>query len=61
MSVTYEPGDRIWRWYDSGIGCEPQVLTVVRMNKVTATVADRYGIAFRLPLAQVEGLWVHGD
>lgn len=49
-------GDRIYRWWDSGaLGADQQALTVVRVNKVTVTVATDQGNRFRLAPADIVG------
>jgi hypothetical protein len=49
------PGDRVYRWWDAGIGHDMQPLTVVRVNRVTVTVDTDQGGRFRLPRAAVAG------
>lgn len=42
-------GDRVARWWDSGaFGMDLQPLTVVRVNRVTATVRTDQGSEFRI-------------
>jgi hypothetical protein len=56
---TYAPGDRVWRWWDSGaFGHEVQPLTVVRVNQKTLTVRTRHGDQFRIEPRLIEGLYV---
>lgn len=52
----YQPGDRVYRWWDSGaLGMQQQPPTVVRVNRVTVTVRTDRGSTFRLPVADVVG------
>jgi len=54
--TDYAPGDRIYRWWDSGaMGAELQALTVVRSNRLTVTVDTDHGGRFRLPFAEIAG------
>lgn len=50
-------GDRIYRWWDSGISMDPQPLTVVRVNRLTVTVRTDQGNTFRLPQVDIAGRW----
>lgn len=50
-----KPGDRVYRWWDAGIGYDMQPLTVVRVNRVTVTVNTDQGGRFRLRRADVVG------
>jgi hypothetical protein len=57
-TTTYQPGDRVWRWWDSGaFGSSPQPLTVIRVNARTVTVATDEGARFRVAPNQLEGPW----
>ena len=57
-AARYAPGDRVWRWWDTGIfGSDPQPLTVIRVNRKTLTVRTDRGAEFRLPFADCEGHW----
>lgn len=50
------PGARVFRWWDSGaFGMEVQPLTVVRVNRITASVRTDQGWMFRLPFADIVG------
>ena len=47
-------GDRVARWWDSGaFGADLQPLTVVRVNRVTATVRTDQGGMFRVRFADL--------
>lgn len=48
-------GDRVWRWWNAGTHSDMQVLTVTRVNRVTATVQTDQGATFRIPFADIEG------
>lgn len=41
-------GDRVGRWWDAGIGVDLQPLTVLRVNRMTATVRTDQGSEFRI-------------
>jgi hypothetical protein len=53
----WAPGDRVWRWWDAGYKLDPQVLTVVRVNRLTITVRTDQGGVFRLPPQDLVGRW----
>ena len=46
-------GDRVARWWDAGISVDLQPLTVVRVNRVTATVRTDQGNEFRIRFADL--------
>jgi hypothetical protein len=54
---VYEPGDRVYRWWDSGITHDPQPLTIVRRNRVTYTVRTDRGAVFRMSPRDIVGYW----
>lgn len=59
--TAYEPGDRVYRWWDSGaFGSYPQPLTVVRVNRATVTVDTDDGGRFRIRPDLIAGR-VHWD
>jgi len=47
------PNDRVARWWDNGLGVDLQPLTVVRVNRVTATVRTDQGSQFRIRFADL--------
>lgn len=47
------PNERVCRWWDAGIGMDLQALTIVRVNRVTATVRTDQGNVFRIPFADL--------
>lgn len=49
MVTEYKPGDRVYRWWETGIGADQQALTIVRVNRLTYTVRTDQGSVFRLP------------
>lgn len=50
------PGDRTYRWWNSGaLGSNMQPLTVVRVNQKTVTVRTDQRNEFRIDPAQLEG------
>ena len=50
-------GDRVYRYWNNGaFGVDLQPLTVVRVNRVTATVRTDHGGQFRIDPAE---LWGH--
>lgn len=56
---TYEPGDRVYRYWDSvALGMEVQPLTVVRVNRLSVTVRTDQGSTFRLAPEAIEGPYV---
>lgn len=55
--MNYKSGDRVYRWWDSGISVDPQLLTVVRVNRVTITVRTDYGDTFRMRPQDIVGIW----
>lgn len=61
MSTALKSGDRVWRWWDAGIHADVQVLTVVRVNRVTVTVDTDQGNRFRLPHADIVGYYNEDD
>lgn len=54
----FAPGDRIYRWWDSGaFGADIQPLTVVRVNHKTITVRTDQGSQFRMRPDDIVGRW----
>lgn len=52
----YRTGDRVWVWHDGGaFGSERVEFDVVRVNRVSLTVRNRFDEVFRLPLHRIEG------
>ena len=45
---TLAVGDRVYRWWDAGIEMTLQPLTIMRLNRVTATVRTDQGNRFRI-------------
>jgi hypothetical protein len=53
-----KPGDRVYRWWDSGaFGMDQQPLTVVRVNRVTVRVRTDQGNEFRINPADIAGYY----
>ncbi len=60
--TTLSRGDRVYRWWDTGaMGCDMQVLTVVRVNRMTVTVRTSQGSQFRLRHADVVDRYIEED
>lgn len=55
------PGDRVYRWWDAGIHMDIQPLTVVRVNRKTATVRTTQGNDFRIDPYHLEGRYTEDD
>lgn len=56
---VYAPGDRIYRWWDSGaFGADIQPLTVVRVNRKTVTVRTDQASQFRMRPEDIVGHWM---
>lgn len=56
MAKMFEPGDRVYRWWNSGaFGYEIQPLTVIRLNRLTVTVRTDVGNTFRIPYEDIVG------
>jgi hypothetical protein len=51
----YQPGGRVYRWWDAGTSMEIQPLTVVRVNRVTVSVRTDQGSQFRIAPADIAG------
>lgn len=54
---TYNPGDRVYWWFDTGaMGPKQVAVTVVRVNRKTITVLNNWDEHVRIPQAMIEGL-----
>lgn len=59
---TYKPGDRVYRWWDTGaLGVSLQPLTVVRVNRKTITVRTDEGTVGRLRPEDIQGHYTEED
>lgn len=51
-----KPGDRVWWWFDTGIGATQVPFTVVRVNSRTVTVLNGWDEHIRVSHETIEGL-----
>lgn len=55
--AAYEPGDRVWWWFDTGaMGARQVVMPVVRVNRLTVTLRNGYGELVRVRPEVIEGV-----
>lgn len=53
--VRFQPGDKLWYWFDTGMGAKQVVVTLIRENRNTYTVLNSWDEKVLVAKARIEG------